>query len=89
MLIFIRDASCTTQPLELLNTTGFKDPEKEPLLPRDSEVHMGDTLKVSDVEQLHNQESINSSAVDSARNHYSSSTLDQDMDIQTDTDAEG
>lgn len=89
MLIFIRDASCTTQPLELLNSIGFENLEKKPILPRDAEVHIGDTIKVSDIAQLHNQESIDSSAVDTARNHYSSSLLDQDMDIRTDTDAEG
>ncbi|KAL8122263.1 hypothetical protein AgCh_018854 [Apium graveolens] len=89
LLKSIRDASCTTQPLELLNTLGSEKPEKKTVLPRDSEVQMGDTTKVSNIDQLHNQESTDSSAVDSARNTYSSSTSDQDMDIRTDTDAEG
>ncbi|WOH07868.1 hypothetical protein DCAR_0727302 [Daucus carota subsp. sativus] len=85
LLNSIRDASCTTQPLELLNTTDF---ENQTVSTKDLEVYTGDAPKISDTEQLHNHETINSSAVDSAKNFYSS-TSDQDMDMQTDTDAEG
>lgn len=84
-MFFVRDASCTTQPLELLNTTDF---ENQTVSTQDLEVYTGDAPKISDTEQLHNHETINSSAVDSAKNFYSS-TSDQDMDMQTDTDAEG
>lgn len=47
------------------------------------------TPKFSDAEQSDNHQSINSSAVDSARTHYSSSISDQEMGLRTDTDAEG
>lgn len=89
MLIFIRDASCSTQPLELLNTIGLENLEKQAVFTRDAEVHAGDTPQFSDIEQSQNHKSVDSSAVDSARNHYSPSTSDQDVDMHTNTDSEG
>lgn len=85
LLKSIRDASYTTQPLELLNTIGFGNAQNQTIVTRDLEVKMGDTPKFTDAEQSDGHQSIDSSAVDSARNYYLSGISDQEMG----TDAEG
>lgn len=81
MYILIRDASYTTQPLELLNTIGFGNAQNQTIVTRDLEVKMGDTPKFTDAEQSNSHQSIDGSA----RNYHSSAILDQEMG----TDAEG
>lgn len=79
MFILIRDASYTTQPLELLNTIGFGNAQNQTIVTRDLEANMGDTPKFTDAEQSDSHQSIDS------RNYYSSAISDQEMG----TDAEG
>ncbi|XP_057949137.1 brefeldin A-inhibited guanine nucleotide-exchange protein 5 isoform X2 [Malania oleifera] len=49
LLNSIRDASYTTQPLELLNDLGFEHPRNRTLLTRDTEVDTGDTSSLKSV----------------------------------------
>lgn len=85
----VRDASYTTQPLELLNTIGFGNTRNQTIVTGDLDVNMGDTPKFTNAEQSENPQSIDIGAVDSARNQYLSSVSDQEMGLRTDADSEG
>ncbi|KAL1806265.1 hypothetical protein ACET3Z_029333 [Daucus carota] len=89
LLKSIRDASYTTQPLELLNTIGFGNTRNQTIVTGDLDVNMGDTPKFTNAEQSENPQSIDIGAVDSARNQYLSSVSDQEMGLRTDADSEG
>lgn len=48
----IRDASYTTQPLELLNALGFENPKNHPLLAGDSEINKGVSSSPTSVDNI-------------------------------------
>uniref|UniRef100_A0A5B6ZVK9 Putative brefeldin A-inhibited guanine nucleotide-exchange protein 5 n=1 Tax=Davidia involucrata TaxID=16924 RepID=A0A5B6ZVK9_DAVIN len=83
LLKSIRDASYTTQPLELLNTLGFENPTNHRLLTRDLEVNTGvsPSLKPVDNEPIDNHQH---NASDNGKTHALAHGDNQEMELAID-----
>lgn len=90
VIILSRDASYTTQPLELLNAFGYENPQTHTMVTGDVELTSGGTPKLVDSEPLDNRHSLGTRTVDTAKNHNNPVAMtDQEMGLRTDSEAEG
>lgn len=89
LIILSRDASYTTQPLELLNAFGYENPQNHTIVTGDVELTTGDTPMSVDGEQLDNHQSLDTGTVDIARNQNTVAMPDQETGLRTDPEAEG
>lgn len=89
LLKSIRDASYTTQPLELLNAFGYENPQNHTIVTGEVELTTGDTPMSVDGEQLDNRQSLDTGTVDIARNQNTVAIPDQETGLRTDPEGEG
>ncbi|XP_057506724.1 brefeldin A-inhibited guanine nucleotide-exchange protein 5 isoform X2 [Actinidia eriantha] len=89
----IRDASYTTQPLELLNALGFETPKNHGVLTRDFELSTGDSPSLKSVENdngdTYSLASLNIGIDGTVKNRNSSTSLDHNQEMLQAIDLDG
>ena len=88
-----RDASYTTQPLELLNALGFETPKNHGVLTRDFELSTGDSPSLKSVENdngdTYSLASLNIGIDGTVKNRNASTSLDRNQDMLQAIDLDG